>query len=71
MGHPRKFSTHKNTEKLAREAIRQGWVVEQTHKGHVRFLSPDGAHTVVTSGTPKSDHERRLRGKLRRAGLDV
>lgn len=46
-------------QKQIRELKRQlpGWRVENTKRGHVRFIHPSGA-TVISSKTP-SDHRTR------------
>lgn len=57
--------------KLVKAARRQGWTVERTSGGHLRFAPPRGAYIVV-SFSP-SDHRSWLnaRARLRRAGLEV
>lgn len=57
---------------LAKLAQSQGWTLQPTRKGHVRFNAPDGATTVLAGGTP-SDHRstKNLLSLLRRSGLEV
>lgn len=59
------------TKKLALVAQEQGWRVEATKGGHVRFVPPQG-RVVIVSKTP-SDHRSILnsRALLRRQGLKV
>lgn len=57
--------------KLDKIASAQGWDLDRTSKGHVKFTGPNG-QTVFYSGTP-SDHRSHLNmlAKLRRAGMDI
>lgn len=63
-------SAKKETKEIVREAERQGWRVETTKKGHIRFYAPDGVHVVHAGGTP-SDHRSiaNLLAQLRRYGF--
>lgn len=57
--------------KIEQAAREQGWRVERTKKGHIRFVPPDATKPmVVAAGTP-SDHRsiRNLVAQLRRSGL--
>lgn len=58
----------RDIERAARE---QGWRVERTAKGHVRFVPPDPTMPiVVASGTPGDRRAiRNLLAALRRSGL--
>ncbi len=52
--------------KVVRAAKEQGWIVERTAEGHLRFLPPDPAFPPIFTGTPKdrgalSKHLRRMR----------
>jgi predicted RNA binding protein YcfA (HicA-like mRNA interferase family) len=63
----------KDMKRLRKTAEQQGWRVEDTRGGHVKFLPPDTAQpAVVAAGTP-SDHRawRNLLASLRRSGLDI
>lgn len=56
---------------IERTARKQGWIVELTRSGHIKFVPPDpGTPALVTAGTP-SDRRglRNLRADLRRRGL--
>lgn len=64
-----RLGTHKDVEKVARRARKQGWTVEVA-KGstHIVWTSPDGETQVRTSLTPRS--ATTVLGALRRdAGL--
>lgn len=41
----------KELKKLIKAAEKQGWRVQPTKKGHVKFYSPDGKHIVTAAGT--------------------
>jgi len=58
---------------LVHLARRQGWCVERTGGGHMRFRSPDPtAPFIITSSTPSDQRAvRNMRAMLRRAGLDM
>ncbi|WP_122341975.1 hypothetical protein [Pseudomonas caricapapayae] len=57
----------KSLQALAEFAISQGWAVQRTHGGHVKFTK-GGCSPIYTSFTP-SDHRADLnaRAQLRRA----
>lgn len=54
---------------MVKAAVAQGWTVELTKGGHVRFTAPSGAF-VFTGSSPGASSHRNLRAQLRRAGLD-
>jgi hypothetical protein len=58
---------------LIREALAQGFRVEQTAKGHWRFLPPDKTRgQVIFSGTPSDWRSfRNSLSQLIRAGFDL
>ncbi len=58
---------------LAAVARRQGWAVERTRGGHLRFRPSDPTMPlVITSSTPGDWRAvRNVRAMLRRAGLDM
>lgn len=63
----------KDMKRVRRAAEQQGWRVEDTRGGHVKFLSPDRTKSpVIGPGTP-SDHRAWLNflAELRRAGLNL
>jgi hypothetical protein len=55
---------------LAKQARAEGWTIEVTGKGHLRWTSPRG-QAVMTGSTPqRHGHAPRIeRHKLTRAGL--
>jgi hypothetical protein len=55
---------------IADLARHQGWRIEQTKKGHWRFIPPNDGEIVITSGTP-SDHRtcNNFRSRMKRSGL--
>ena len=59
--------------KLAQQAVKQGWRVEKTSGGHLRWLPPGGRRIVVTPSTGKmSGHgAANVIADLRRSGLRV
>lgn len=63
-------SVQKEMKEIRREAERQGWRVEATKKGHIRFYAPDGTNIVHAAGTP-SDRRSidNLIAQLRRYGF--
>ncbi|MDX1535620.1 MAG: hypothetical protein R3346_02575 [Candidatus Spechtbacterales bacterium] len=60
-------------KEMVSEALDQNWRVERTGSGHLRFLSPDRSVSPVFSPTTPSDVRsvKNVRGKLRRAGLNI
>lgn len=56
--------------KIKKLASKQGWVVDQTSRGHWQFKPPNGGEIVVTSWSP-SDHRSILNftARLRKGGL--
>lgn len=57
--------------KIEKEAKRQGWRVEPTKKGHVRFVPPDPTKSIVIfSGTPSDRRAiNNFVGEMRRQGF--
>jgi predicted RNA binding protein YcfA (HicA-like mRNA interferase family) len=55
---------------LRKLAIKQGWRVETTRGGHIKWYPVHGTEFVVTSSTP-SDYRaiRNIRSMLKRYGL--
>lgn len=63
----------KRTKVLIKTAERQGWAVDCTSNGHVRFRAPSG-HTVIgsSSGGGELDlHYRAMVKRLRERGLET
>jgi len=57
---------------LAQQALREGWRIERTTGGHIRWLAPDARTIIISAGTPSDWRaEHNLRARLRRAGLAV
>lgn len=63
-----RLGTHKDLEKLARNARRAGWSVELTKGNHVRWTPPEGDF-IIGGLTSSSRGVQNLRARLRRAGL--
>lgn len=42
----------KDLRKIAKEARSAGWTIIVSRAGHLKWTSPDGARTVVTSTSP-------------------
>jgi predicted RNA binding protein YcfA (HicA-like mRNA interferase family) len=64
-------SVKKELKEIVKSAENQGWRVERTKKGHLKFLAPDHENIVVAAGTP-SDHRAltNLVSRLRRFGFE-
>ena len=63
-------SAKKETKEIIREAEKQGWRVEPTKKGHIRFYAPDGVNVVHAAGTPSDPRAiANLVAQLRRYGF--
>lgn len=60
----------KEMKQLRKLAVEQGWRVEYTKGGHLKWFPPVGTEFVVSSSTP-SDYRaiKNLRAMLRRHGL--
>jgi hypothetical protein len=61
----------KDFKSVRREAVRQGWTVDETRNGHWKFTPPDRTKPIVyAAGTPL-DHRAldNLISQLRRSGL--
>jgi hypothetical protein len=62
-----------NMKAVVELALRAGWRVEKTAKGHYKFISPDKSQPIIhLSGTP-SDPRTYICGvaQLRRHGLPI
>lgn len=58
--------------KVIKRAEEQGWSIEVTQNGHLRFRSPTGEIVHVPSrSAAKNKGGKNALGLLRRAGLDV
>jgi hypothetical protein len=62
-----------NIRDIERAAREQGWRVELTTKGHVRYIPTDKSKKIVIHGGTPSDHRstRNLIAALRRSGLVI
>lgn len=58
----------KDTEKMIRQARKQGWDVSLTKGNHVKFVPPEGA-IIFGSLTGSVTSQRKLRAQLKKAGL--
>lgn len=69
----RRTTRSKELQKLIKSARKQGWMVEKTRGGHIRFVPPDKDKPIVVSGSTPSDRRSvlNLRAQLRRTGLKV
>jgi hypothetical protein len=64
-------STKKDVKKLLKEAIRQGFDVHQSHRGHYRVTAPTGV-TATVSKTPSCPRTLdNTRADLRRIGVTI
>lgn len=55
-------------QELARKARRQGWTVEPTRSGHIRWIPPDGATVLISPGTGSARSWRNHFARMRAAG---
>jgi predicted RNA binding protein YcfA (HicA-like mRNA interferase family) len=64
------MAAKKELKEIVKAAEKQGWRVETTKKGHLKFLAPDGINGLTTGGTP-SEHRAiaNLLASLRRYGF--
>lgn len=59
----------KELHDIAKCARAQGWNIERTRNGHVRFVGPDG-NIVIGSGTPSDKRaNKNMLAALRRCGM--
>lgn len=65
------MANKRGIKSLTNFALDNGWDVDRTGRGHLRFKGPEG-QLVFSAGTP-SDYRTlyNTAAKLRRAGLDV
>jgi len=63
----------RDLEPLIAAARRQGWRVEPTGGGHMRFRPCDPAAPLIFTASTPSDRRAisAMRAQLRRAGLDI
>lgn len=63
----------KNLRKVIRAARHQGWVVEPTRNGHLKFVPPNPEQRILFTGSTPSDHRGRtnFRKDLERSGLSL
>jgi predicted RNA binding protein YcfA (HicA-like mRNA interferase family) len=61
------FGMNKDLEPVARQCLKAGWTVEVTKGNHVRWASPDGSFTTVTSLTGSGNGAHRAKQKILRA----
>lgn len=63
----------KDIRPIVKRAKKQGWNVDVTRGGHVRFVPPQSGGSVVIASGSASDSRsiKNLRAQLRRAGLDI
>ena len=69
----RVLTEHKEFRKIIKKVEQQGWEVEHTRKGHIKFRPPNPEFgIIIASGTP-SDHRalKNLVARLRRAGAII
>lgn len=65
--------THKSVKRLIKLARQQGWDVEFTAKGHLRFVPADRSQEIVIAGGTPSDWRaaKNLEAQLRKSGLKM
>lgn len=63
------LGTHKDIEKLARKARKQGWTVEVTKNNHLRFTPPNGGKPLIGGLSSCSTGVKKFTYQLRKAGL--
>lgn len=61
----------KDIEKLARQAVAEGWRVAISGGNHVKWFAPDGKTLIVSSLTGSSSGWRNFKAQMRRAGLST
>lgn len=61
----------KDIERLAKDAIAEGWRVEIAKGGHVKWFAPDGETLIVSSLTGSACGWRNFKAQVRRAGLSA
>ena len=66
-----RLGSNKETEKLAKEARRQGWTVEVTGGNHIKWTNPEGEVASISGLTPVSVAFSKLKSQLRRKGLHI
>lgn len=64
----KRFGADKDTEKLARQAQKQGWTVRLTRGNHLMFTAP-GGERIVASLTGCNTGQKKLQRTLMKAGL--
>lgn len=69
----RRSTSSKDLKKLIDLAESQGWAVEVTGGGHLRFISPDRRMPMVHTGSTPSDRRsiKNLESQLRKSGLKI
>lgn len=65
----RHMGADKDTEKMIRQARKQGWDVSLTRGNHVKFVPPHGGGIIFGSLTGSITGQRKLQAQLRKAGL--
>lgn len=62
----KRYSTNKDLNKLANEAVREGWTIEQTSGNHLRWTPPGGGKPIFTALTPSCNHAvKNVRSNMR------
>lgn len=59
----------KDIAQLAKQAIKQGWRVEQTKGGHLKWMSPNGGFTFSGVTPSKTDGFIKHKNTLRKLGF--
>jgi len=64
-------SSNRDLQQLVDAAEAQGWVVEKTRSGHLKWIPPDPSMTFVISASSPSDRRalKNIRSRLRQRGL--
>ncbi len=65
------MSVSKDVKPLIRQALSEGWRVERTNGGHIKWIHPSGGF-LFSSSTPSDRRAiRNLERDLRRLGLKI
>lgn len=69
----RRTTRHKGLSQLVKLAQSQGWLVERTQSGHIRFIPPSADRPMIVSSSTPSDHRsiKNLKARLKRSGLKM
>ena len=67
----RKISNNRELQKIMRVAVSEGWRLEKSNGGHIKWIRPDG-FIYFSSQTPSDVRAiYKIRAALRKAGLTL